>query len=83
MRTAWLGMILLPAWFLLLVWGLRNWSPVLAARAEVSRKILHVGMGAGCLALPWLFTSPWPVLVLAAGFVLVKAQVQHAPEVVA
>lgn len=73
MRTAWLGATLLPAWFLLLVWGLRIAGPVFAGRAEVSRKILHVGMGAGCLPLPWLFPSPWPVAALAAGFVLAFA----------
>lgn len=33
---------------------------------EVSRKIVHVGMGLACMALPWLFTAAWPVWTLAA-----------------
>lgn len=32
---------------------------------EMSRKLVHMGMGTICLALPWLFSSPAPVWVLA------------------
>jgi dolichol kinase/L-amino acid N-acyltransferase YncA len=31
---------------------------------EVSRKLVHLGMGAICLALPWLFTQAWLVWLL-------------------
>jgi phytol kinase len=33
--------------------------------AEAARKLIHAGMGAALLALPWLFEEAWPALVLA------------------
>lgn len=33
---------------------------------EYARKAAHVGMGLVCLSFPWLFSSAWPVLTLAA-----------------
>ncbi|HXH48206.1 MAG TPA: hypothetical protein VNM47_02445 [Terriglobia bacterium] len=36
---------------------------------EVLRKILHTGMGLVALSLPWLFTSAWPVVLLASSLV--------------
>jgi len=33
---------------------------------EWSRKLMHVGTGLLALSLPWLFESPWPVLILCA-----------------
>ena len=43
---------------------------------EWSRKLMHVGTGLLALSLPWLFRSPWPVLVLCAtgatGMVVIK-----------
>ena len=43
---------------------------------EWSRKLMHVGTGLLALSLPWLFESPWPVLILCAagatGMVLIK-----------
>jgi phytol kinase len=32
---------------------------------ELSRKAVHVGMGALCLAFPWIFRETWPVVLLA------------------
>lgn len=32
---------------------------------ELLRKGMHIGTGLICLSLPWLFATPWPVLVLA------------------
>ena len=32
--------------------------------AEATRKALHIGMGLATLALPWLFSETWPVVVL-------------------
>lgn len=34
--------------------------------SELSRKIVHVGMGIICLTFPWIFRELWPVIVLAA-----------------
>lgn len=33
---------------------------------EVSRKMVHVGMGLVCLSFPWVFRDTWPVLLLGA-----------------
>ncbi len=35
------------------------------ATAEVARKTVHVGMGLGCVAFPWIFDRPLPVWILA------------------
>jgi len=32
---------------------------------ELARKLVHMGMGAVCLAFPWLFAGAWPVWILA------------------
>lgn len=37
-----------------------------AVGAELSRKLVHMGMGVICLTFPWLFKADWPVWVLAA-----------------
>jgi phytol kinase len=70
MGTAWLGATIPVAWFLVLVGALRAAQPTLARRPELSRKILHLGMGAICLPFPWLFADSWPVVALGVGFVL-------------
>lgn len=36
------------------------------ASPEVSRKSVHVAMGAACAAFPWIFERPLPVWILAA-----------------
>jgi phytol kinase len=36
-----------------------------AVGPELSRKLVHVGMGTLCLAFPWIFASPGPVWALA------------------
>lgn len=38
----------------------------LSLSAEVSRKVVHVGMGMICLTFPWLFSTNWHVDLLAA-----------------
>ncbi len=35
------------------------------ASVEVARKTVHVGMGLGCVAFPWIFERPLPVWILA------------------
>lgn len=32
--------------------------------AEIARKLMHIGSGLVALALPWLFTENWPIVVL-------------------
>ncbi|MDX2288375.1 MAG: hypothetical protein NW217_06085 [Hyphomicrobiaceae bacterium] len=47
--------------------GRTGWS------AEVQRKIIHVATGLTALALPLVFSGPWPVIVLLSFAVLVMA----------
>lgn len=37
-----------------------------AVEPELARKLVHMGMGAVCLAFPWIFASAGPVWLLAA-----------------
>ncbi|NBC16741.1 MAG: DUF92 domain-containing protein [Bacteroidetes bacterium] len=46
--------------------GLRRWG----VSAEVTRRVVHAGVGLFVVATPWLFAHPAPVYVLAGGFVL-------------
>jgi phytol kinase len=59
-----LGIALVLGAFGALFLGLR------AARAkldpELSRKLLHLGMGLVSLSLPWIFSTTWPVIVLSS-----------------
>ena len=63
-----LGMLLVGGSFAALIVGLRVLRDARAADPELLRKLLHIGMGAVSLSLPWLFNTPWPVLVLASLF---------------
>ncbi len=42
----------------------RQISHIWQIRAEVQRKLVHVGTGLYALSLPWLFPDRWPVYVL-------------------
>jgi phytol kinase len=44
---------------------LRLYQVLAAPHPEVTRKLLHIGMGLTTLALPWLFDELWPVVLLA------------------
>lgn len=76
----WLGIaILLAATSLLLAASsayVRRRNP----HGEISRKILHVGIGTILLTCPWLFDRPWPVVLLATIYVgLLRARLYFAP----
>lgn len=45
---------------------------------EWSRKLMHVGTGLLALSLPWLFDSPWPVLILCAAGATGMVVIRHA-----
>lgn len=47
-----------------LAWGLRKWAGV---HAELTRKLMHVGMGLIVLSFPWLFHTVWPVALMGGG----------------
>jgi len=46
---------------------------------EISRKLLHIGMGPIILAFPWLFASAWPVLALCACVLVTMAIMRSRP----
>ena len=62
------GMLLVGGSFAALIAGLRVLRDAGAANPELLRKLLHIGMGVVSLSLPWLFDTPWPVLVMAGLF---------------
>lgn len=63
---AWVG-VLLVASFLLATLGLTHAAKRRCALTpELSRKIMHLALGASALAFPWLFHSSWPPVVVAA-----------------
>jgi phytol kinase len=62
------GMLLVGGSFAALIAGLHALRAAGAANPELLRKLLHIGMGVVSLSLPWLFDTPWPVLVMAGLF---------------
>ena len=63
-----LGMLLVVGGFAALIVGLRVLRDTRGADPELLRKLLHVGMGLVSLTLPWIFDTPWPVVILAIAF---------------
>ena len=47
--------------------------------AELSRKVVHIGMGLVTAAFPCLFTEAWPVLLLTGGFVTLLVALRTVP----
>lgn len=63
---AWVGVLVVAA-FLLATLGLTYIAKRRCALTpELSRKIMHLALGASALAFPWLFHSSWPPVVVAA-----------------
>src|SRR5688572_11025041 len=61
----WLGIVLILGALATLITALTLWRRYAQPHAEVTRKLVHVGMGVIALSLPWLFADFWPVAVLA------------------
>lgn len=61
----WLGMGLVLAILGGLMASLRLYQRWYSPHPELVRKLLHVGMGLVTLSFPWVFSSPWPVVLLA------------------
>jgi phytol kinase len=64
MTEPWIGIALVLAIFAALFAVFSMIGPLL--QPEVLRKGLHITMGLTTLAFPWLFESPWPVVLVAA-----------------
>ena len=62
----WFGIAFILAALAALIGGLTALRRCIHLPAELSRKLVHVGMGLVSLSLPWLFTQYWPIIVLAA-----------------
>jgi phytol kinase len=61
----WLGIALELALLASLMAGLtlyQRWYPL---SPETSRKLFHIGGGLTTLTFPWVFTSSWPIILLA------------------
>jgi phytol kinase len=65
MAEPWLGMVLVVGSLAGLIAELGLWRRHSRPHPELTRKLVHIGMGAVALAFPWLFTQSWPVVVLA------------------
>jgi len=49
------------------------------ASAETARKSVHVAMGLGCVAFPWIFDRPLPVWILTAIVTVLLAVLRYIP----
>ncbi len=67
------GAAVLGAYFLCLILAAELWCRLRNAKPEWTRKLVHVGGGAACLAIPWLVHSAWTVLAMAAALSLLFA----------
>jgi len=70
MVNPWLGMGMVLGVFGMLMAGLQAYRRSAPTDPEVVRKLLHLGMGLVTLSFPWVFTSTWPVLLLAGLFAI-------------
>ena len=57
---------MLVAILLAMLAALRAIRDRFAPHPELMRKLAHVGLGLTVLSFPWLFRSPWPVVVIGA-----------------
>jgi len=60
----WLGIAIVAVSLVVMLVGLRAVRARFDWHAEVMRKLSHIGMGLASLSFAWLFTEPWPVLIL-------------------
>jgi phytol kinase len=60
----WLAVVAVVAALLLGLPFIRSLALRWGATAETARKSVHVAMGLGCVAFPWIFERPLPVWVL-------------------
>lgn len=75
----WLAVPSLLAGLLLLLTVLRAWQVASGPHPELVRKLFHLGGGMLALPLPWLFSSPGPVIVLAGFALLILGMLRAVP----
>lgn len=74
-----LAMLIVVAAFVALMLGVRAACRGGWLGAEGARKAVHIGMGAGTLSFPWLFTETWAVLALTGAFVALLLALRFVP----
>jgi phytol kinase len=75
----WAGILLVLGVLGVLMTGLSAWQRHRKPHPELTRKLVHVGMGLTTLSFPWLFHSPWPVIALGAMAAALLAAVKLSP----
>jgi phytol kinase len=73
----WLGMGIVIVAAGALLGSLRLFQSLRGPSPELVRKLFHIGGGLTALTLPWLFDSPWPVLFLMAGLLLLLVSMRR------
>lgn len=63
--SPWLGIVIVLVILGGLITGLHFLRLLYSPPPELTRKLLHIGMGLVTLSFPWLFNTVWPVLLLA------------------
>jgi phytol kinase len=66
MLNPWLGIVFVAAALVTAMMALKFCSDRCHVAPELLRKILHVCMGVVTLLFPWMFSTVWPVVILAA-----------------
>ncbi|MGO8670807.1 MAG: diacylglycerol/polyprenol kinase family protein [Capsulimonadaceae bacterium] len=79
----WTGMLLVLGILGGLILGVRAIRQRRQLDAEMSRKLVHIGMGVTTLSFPWIFRSPWPVLVLTVLSMLVMVALKRSARLAA
>jgi phytol kinase len=75
--SPWLGMGIVIVAAGALLGGLRLYQSARGPSPELVRKLFHIGGGLTALTLPWLFASPWPVLFLMAGLLVLLLSIRR------
>jgi phytol kinase len=75
----WIAIPAILAGMVVLFAVLRAWQVLAHPHPELVRKLFHLGGGLLALPLPWLFSSPVPVLVLGASSIVLFTLLRTVP----
>ena len=79
LRNPWAGVAILLALLVTLMLALYLLKRRFALHPETTRKAAHIGLGLTTLSFPFLFTSVWPVVIVALVTVVVLGAVRSIP----
>nr|WP_321464626.1 hypothetical protein [uncultured Desulfobulbus sp.] len=77
--SPWIGILIATGAFFGLIIGCRVWARPLGLSPELSRKIIHIGLGLTSACFPFLFSTLWPVIFIAATAVLMLGMIRLLP----